>query len=131
MNAAYEELPAFHRALKEYVASVDTNYAKAQEEMFVGFEGSFGSKHVSPRSLNARNLGNLVCVEGIVTKCKYQIMLLSLGRYMTITMAMQIFIYFLLVFCVHKCCQPYSRGLNLKKKKMDMIMSVVGTRLLV
>lgn len=73
LNSAYEELPAFHRALKEYVASVDTNYAKTQEEMFVGFEGSFGSKHVSPRSLNARNLGNLVCVEGIVTKCKYEI----------------------------------------------------------
>ncbi|KAK3878636.1 hypothetical protein Pcinc_016737 [Petrolisthes cinctipes] len=60
LNAAHEELPAFHRALKEYVSSVDTNY---------GFEGSFGSKHVSPRTLNARHLGNLVCVEGIVTKC--------------------------------------------------------------
>lgn len=36
----------------------------------MGFEGSFGSKHVSPRTLNTRNLGNLVCVEGIVTKCK-------------------------------------------------------------
>ncbi|KAK3848931.1 hypothetical protein Pcinc_007472 [Petrolisthes cinctipes] len=69
LNAAHEELPAFHRALKEYVSSVDTNYAKTQEELFVGFEGSFGSKHVSPRTLNARHLGNLVCVEGIVTKC--------------------------------------------------------------
>nr|XP_053628147.1 DNA replication licensing factor MCM3-like [Cherax quadricarinatus] len=69
LNCAYEEVPAFHRALKEYVASVDANYAKNKEELFVGFEGSFGSKHVSPRSLTARNLGNLVCVEGIVTKC--------------------------------------------------------------
>lgn len=32
---------------------------------------SFGSKHVSPRTLSARNLGNLVCCEGIVTKCKF------------------------------------------------------------
>ncbi len=31
---------------------------------------SFGAKHHTPRSLSARNLGNLVCVEGIVTKCK-------------------------------------------------------------
>ncbi|XP_066982092.1 zygotic DNA replication licensing factor mcm3 [Macrobrachium rosenbergii] len=69
LNAGYEELPAFHQALKEFVAVVDTNYAKKQEELFVGFEGSFGSKHVSPRTLNARHLGNLVCVEGIVTKC--------------------------------------------------------------
>lgn len=52
------------------MAAVDTNYAKTTEELFVGFEGSFGSKHVSPRTLNTRNLGNLVCVEGIVTKCK-------------------------------------------------------------
>lgn len=69
LNSGFEELPAFHQALKEYVAAVDTNYAKSQEELFVGFEGSFGSKHVSPRTLNARHLGNLVCVEGIVTKC--------------------------------------------------------------
>lgn len=69
LNSAFEELPAFHRALKEFVAAVDTNYAKTTEELFVGFEGSFGSKHVSPRTLNTRNLGNLVCVEGIVTKC--------------------------------------------------------------
>ncbi|XP_076046418.1 zygotic DNA replication licensing factor mcm3-like isoform X2 [Oratosquilla oratoria] len=69
LNAAHEELPAFHRALKEFVGAVDTNYAKKNEEVFVGFEGSFGNKHVSPRTLNARHLGNLVCVEGIATKC--------------------------------------------------------------
>ncbi|KAK8403735.1 hypothetical protein O3P69_000083 [Scylla paramamosain] len=69
LNRAFEELPAFHRALKEFVNSVDVNFAKSKEELFVGFEGSFGSKHVSPRTLTSRNLGNLVCVEGIVTKC--------------------------------------------------------------
>ena len=31
---------------------------------------SFGAKHLTPRTLSARFLGNLVCVEGIVTKCK-------------------------------------------------------------
>uniref|UniRef100_A0A2P2I2G5 DNA replication licensing factor MCM3 n=1 Tax=Hirondellea gigas TaxID=1518452 RepID=A0A2P2I2G5_9CRUS len=69
LKSAYEELPALHRALREFVSSVDASYAKIHEELFVGFEGSFGSKHVSPRTLCARNLGNLVCVEGIVTKC--------------------------------------------------------------
>ncbi|MPC22149.1 Zygotic DNA replication licensing factor mcm3 [Portunus trituberculatus] len=69
LNRAFEELPAFHRALKEFVNSVDVNFAKSKEELFVGFEGSFGSKHLSPRTLTSRNLGNLVCVEGIVTKC--------------------------------------------------------------
>jgi len=66
---AYEELPALHRALRELVSAVDASYAKTHEEFHVGFKGSFGSKHVSPRTLGAKNLGNLVCVEGIVTKC--------------------------------------------------------------
>lgn len=49
---------------------MDLEFAKSKEELFVGLEGSFGSKHVSPRTLTARNLGNMVCVEGIVTKCE-------------------------------------------------------------
>jgi len=69
LSSAFEELPAFQRALKEFVAAVDATYAKTKDDLFIGFEGSFGSKHVSPRSLNARNLGNLLCCEGIVTKC--------------------------------------------------------------
>ncbi|XP_029966772.1 DNA replication licensing factor MCM3 [Salarias fasciatus] len=69
MNNAFEELLAFQRALKELVASVDATYAKQYEEFFVGLEGSFGSKHVSPRTLTSRLLGSMVCVEGIITKC--------------------------------------------------------------
>uniref|UniRef100_A0AAY4B617 DNA replication licensing factor MCM3 n=1 Tax=Denticeps clupeoides TaxID=299321 RepID=A0AAY4B617_9TELE len=69
LNNAFEELLAFQRALKDLVASVDATYAKQHEEFFVGLEGSFGSKHVSPRTLTSRFLGNMVCVEGIVTKC--------------------------------------------------------------
>ena len=37
--------------------------------MQLGFEGNFGSQHVSPRQLLAFLLGRMVCVEGIVTKC--------------------------------------------------------------
>ncbi|XP_069692646.1 DNA replication licensing factor Mcm3 [Periplaneta americana] len=69
LNNAFEEQLAFQRALKEYVGTVDPTYAKEHEEFFVAFEGSFGNKHVTPRSLTSRYLGNLVCVEGIVTKC--------------------------------------------------------------
>ncbi|XP_077989716.1 zygotic DNA replication licensing factor mcm3-like [Glandiceps talaboti] len=69
LTDAFEEMVAFQRALKEFVSAADTTYAKQHEEFFVGFEGSFGSKHVTPRNLSARHLGNLVCVEGIVTKC--------------------------------------------------------------
>ncbi|KIH46222.1 MCM2/3/5 family protein [Ancylostoma duodenale] len=42
---------------------------RATGEVQVGFEGSFGDRHVNPRSLKANFLGNLVCCEGIVTKC--------------------------------------------------------------
>lgn len=68
LSNAFDEQLAFSRALKEYVASIQPSYAKSFEDFFIGFEGSFGNRHVTPRSLNARNLGNLVCVEGIVTK---------------------------------------------------------------
>ncbi|XP_029352234.1 DNA replication licensing factor MCM3 [Echeneis naucrates] len=69
MSNAFEELLAFQRALKDMVASVDGTYAKQYEEFFIGLEGSFGSKHVSPRTLTSRLLGSMVCVEGIITKC--------------------------------------------------------------
>lgn len=74
LNNAFEEQLAFQRALKEYVGSVDPTYAKDTEELFVAFEGSFGNKHVTPRTLMSRFLGNLVCVEGIVTKCKWLVL---------------------------------------------------------
>ncbi|KAM9307811.1 maternal DNA replication licensing factor mcm3 [Gastrophryne carolinensis] len=69
LNDAFGELIAFQRALKDLVASIDATYAKQFEEFSVGFEGSLGGKHVSPRTLTAGFLGNMVCVEGIVTKC--------------------------------------------------------------
>lgn len=69
LQEAFEELIGFQYALKEFVSSADTVYGKKYEEFHIGLEGSFGSKHVSPRTLSARNLGNLICCEGIVTKC--------------------------------------------------------------
>ncbi|XP_035278171.1 DNA replication licensing factor MCM3 isoform X1 [Anguilla anguilla] len=69
LNRSFEELLAFQRALKDLVASVDATYAKQHEEFFIGLEGSFGNKHVTPRTLTSHLLGSMVCVEGIVTKC--------------------------------------------------------------
>ncbi|XP_053605269.1 DNA replication licensing factor Mcm3 [Plodia interpunctella] len=68
LESAFEEQIAFQKALKEYVSSIDPTYAKEKEEFFVAFCGSFGNKHVTPRSLTSRYLGNLICVEGIVTR---------------------------------------------------------------
>lgn len=69
LTNTFEEQFAFERALKEYVANIDSTFANKYDEFFVSFEGSFGSRHVTPRTLNSKLLGNLVCLEGIVTKC--------------------------------------------------------------
>lgn len=64
------EVTAVQQAVKELVDNIDAGYAKTQDDtFFVGFEGSFGANHVTPRGLSARMLGKMVCVEGIVSKC--------------------------------------------------------------
>lgn len=35
----------------------------------VGFSGSFGDHHVSPRTLHAAHLGKMISLEGIITRC--------------------------------------------------------------
>lgn len=54
LTSAFDEQLAFSRALKEYVSSLEPSYAKSYEDFFIGFEGSFGNRHVTPRSLHAR-----------------------------------------------------------------------------
>lgn len=68
LNNAFEELLAFQKALKEYVSRSDSEFTK-NNDFFIAFEGSFGNNHVTPRTLTSRYLGNLVCCEGIVTRC--------------------------------------------------------------
>lgn len=63
-----EELIAFQRALKEYVISLDPIYGRSQFEFHIGLCGSFGYRHVTPRTLTTQFLNNTVCVEGIVSK---------------------------------------------------------------
>jgi DNA replication licensing factor MCM3 len=67
---AFEELMCFQRALRELISATDAIYAKQFEEFFVGLEGSFGGFHLSPRTINSSYIGKIVCVEGIVNKCK-------------------------------------------------------------
>ena len=64
-------IPAFNEALGEFIAAKPDFVSKTKElpTMQLGFEGNFGSQHVSPRQLLAFLLGRMVCVEGIVTKC--------------------------------------------------------------
>ena len=49
----------------------DPSFGKAGNttRFHIGFEGSFGANMVGPRELVASYICQLVCVEGIVTKC--------------------------------------------------------------
>eukprot|EP01113_Clastostelium_recurvatum_P015408 TRINITY_DN1858_c0_g1_i1.p1 TRINITY_DN1858_c0_g1~~TRINITY_DN1858_c0_g1_i1.p1 ORF type:complete len:869 (+),score=246.30 TRINITY_DN1858_c0_g1_i1:35-2641(+) len=74
-----EYMEAFHDALKTFVSTIadpsdedDPELRKAaldDMEYYIGVEGAFGDHHVSPRGLSSSFVRNLVCVEGIVTKC--------------------------------------------------------------
>lgn len=57
---AFDEQMAFSRALKEYVSTLQPSFAKIYEDFFVGFEGSFGSRHVTPRTLNSRSANHII-----------------------------------------------------------------------
>ncbi|KAM3578556.1 MCM DNA helicase complex subunit [Umbelopsis sp. WA50703] len=63
-------LPNMDRALQNMIKSLRPD-APSQEEspFYIGFRGSFGENHVSPRTVRAQHVGKLICLEGIVTKC--------------------------------------------------------------
>ncbi|XP_003748560.1 zygotic DNA replication licensing factor mcm3 [Galendromus occidentalis] len=70
LNNTAEEMLAFELALKSIVMQADPSLQKEYRGLrfSIGLEGSFGNRHVTPRSLTCTNLGGIVCVEGIVTK---------------------------------------------------------------
>ncbi|KAK3807588.1 MAG: DNA replication licensing factor Mcm3 [Benniella sp.] len=68
MNSPMEHISAFTEALKEVAKTIQP--AEDDERvLYVGFKGSFGDHHVNPRTLRAKHLGKMVCLEGIVTRC--------------------------------------------------------------
>ena len=58
----------FETALSEIVAKEAPSYVSADAPVRIGFEGSFGLHHVTPRGLSASLLHKMVMLEGIVTK---------------------------------------------------------------
>lgn len=65
-----EYIQPFCDAVTETARSIDPKYLKDGEQVLVGFEGPFVSRRVTPRELLSQFIGSMVCVEGIVTKCK-------------------------------------------------------------
>lgn len=65
-----EYLHPFSDAVTEITKSIESKYLKEGERILVGFNGPFGFHKVTPRDLMSSFIGTMVCVEGIVTKCK-------------------------------------------------------------
>lgn len=64
-------LPAFDDAIMNIVTQVhDADKHQLEGRSYrVGFSGSFGDHHVSPRTLRAEYLGKMISLEGIITRC--------------------------------------------------------------
>ncbi|KAF9188128.1 MCM DNA helicase complex subunit [Haplosporangium sp. Z 767] len=67
MNSPMEYIPAFTQALMDVAETIQP--ATEERVLYIGLKGSFGDHHVNPRTLRAKHLGKLVCLEGIVTRC--------------------------------------------------------------
>jgi len=73
-----EYMQSFCDAATEATRGIDPKYLKEGELVLVGFEGYLVSRVVTPRELLSDFIGSMVCVEGIVTKCKLIIFTLFL-----------------------------------------------------
>ncbi|KAF9452593.1 MCM-domain-containing protein [Macrolepiota fuliginosa MF-IS2] len=67
----FDYLPAFDVALLNVIQRVydPDKYTIESRNYKVGFSGSFGDHHVSPRTLQALHLGKMISLEGIITRC--------------------------------------------------------------
>jgi hypothetical protein len=66
-----EVLPGFEDAVRDFARASPqlSKFVASDTEIRVGLLGDFGAAEVSPRELSSRQLGKLVKVYGIVTRC--------------------------------------------------------------
>lgn len=66
-----EFLPALDVALQQLVTAMHDvrRHDIAGKEFHVGLRGSFGQQHCNPRTLRSHQIGRMVSLEGIVTRC--------------------------------------------------------------
>ncbi|VDB93408.1 unnamed protein product [Peniophora sp. CBMAI 1063] len=71
LNHPVDYLPAFDQALVNVITQVhDAEKHEIDNRGFrIGLSGSFGDHHVSPRTLRASHIGQMISLEGIVTRC--------------------------------------------------------------
>lgn len=70
LKAPTDFYPAILQALKDIIKVVHSDkYDNEAKSYTVGFSGSFGDHHVSPRTLRATHISSMISIEGIVTRC--------------------------------------------------------------
>lgn len=71
LNRPVEHLPIFERAMQDLIMGIRQDLSVDKRKLSdyrIGLDGAFGSRGVSPRGLNARLVGGIVNLEGIVTR---------------------------------------------------------------
>ncbi len=68
LNEPVDFLPAFDKALRDVIFSLGDG--DPNEMYSIGLEGSFGENYVTARTLSSEHLGKMICIEGIVSRCK-------------------------------------------------------------
>ncbi|CDF33234.1 unnamed protein product [Chondrus crispus] len=66
-----DHLPVFERAMQDLIMGIRQDLSASKRRLAdfrIGLDGAFGSRHVSPRGLNAGLVGGVVRVDGIVTR---------------------------------------------------------------
>ncbi|KAJ7462807.1 MCM2/3/5 family-domain-containing protein [Mycena galericulata] len=71
LKQPFDYLPAFEAALRAVIQRQPESekYDIESKNYHIGFSGSFGDHHVSPRTLHAAQLSKMISVEGIITRC--------------------------------------------------------------
>jgi len=69
-------IPAFEAAFNDFMTARSDEfdlkrYGMLKETFKLGFDGAFGSRRVNPMNLGSRNITQMMCVEGIVTKVSF------------------------------------------------------------
>jgi len=57
LNNFCEEQTILMSALHKFVSQLDPGYAQEHANFYVGFKGSFGSHHVTPRTMSSKFAG--------------------------------------------------------------------------
>jgi len=70
MQEPVKYLPAYEEGLLSFLSETAPKVVKSlKQTLRLDLQGAFGRNHVTPRGMTAESTGQLMCVEGLVTRC--------------------------------------------------------------